>query len=324
MLTVGFISSKKSNENRRAILPQDLVRISNKKSIYVEEGYGSTLGISDKEYEVMGASITSRDICLSCDIIVDVKLGDADYLDTIDDGKILMGWAHAVQNFEFTDRVIRKKHTVIAWEEMYEENRYIFYRNREIAGEAAILHAYQYLGKMPYETSVAIIGNGMTAKGALRILHGLGADVDVYNRKLEPLFKKKMFDYDVIVNCVLWDTTRTDRLIYKEDLKKFNKGTMIIDVSCDPELEIETSVPTTIDNPVYTVDGVIHYAVDNTPAMFPYTVSKILSHYNSEFVNSLLNEIKTELIESAIIIKHGNIIDNKITEFRKIHKEHLE
>ena len=67
----------------------------------------------------------------------------------------------------------------------------------------------------------------------------------------------------------MWDTTRTDRIIYKEDLKKMKPGTLIIDVSCDPHLEIETSHPTTIDDPVYVVDGVIHYAVDNTPAMYP-------------------------------------------------------
>ena len=128
------------------------------------------------------------------------------------------------------------------------------------------MQAFRYCGKMPYDTCVAILGNGQTAKGAMRILHGLGARVDVYSHRLEQLFRKNMFDYDVLINCVMWDTTRTDRIIYKEDLKKMKPGTLIIDVSCDPHLEIETSHPTTIDDPVYVVDGVIHYAVDNTPA----------------------------------------------------------
>ena len=122
---------------------------------------------------------------------------------------------------------------------------------------------------MPYDAKIAIIGNGQVAKGVMRILHGLGAkQLDVYDYFREDLFRKVMFDYDIIVNCVFWDTSRADRLIYREDLKKFRKGTLIVDISCDPELEIETSHPTTIDDPVYTVDGVVHYAVDNTPAMF--------------------------------------------------------
>jgi hypothetical protein len=149
----------------------------------------------------------------------------------------------------------------------YYQGRYIFYRNRELTGETAILQSFTYFGRMPYDCRVAIIGNGMTAHGAHRILCGLGAKVDIFTRKLEPLFRERMGDYDVLVNCVLWDTKRTDRLISREDLRRLKRGAMIVDVSCDPHLEIETSHPTTIDNPVYTVDGVLHYAVDNTPAM---------------------------------------------------------
>ena len=100
-------------------------------------------------------------------LIVDVKLGDADYLDQIDPGKILCGWAHCVQNIEFTSTVLNAEHSVVAWEEIYENGRYIFYRNREVAGEAAIIQGFRYSGKMPYDAKVAIIGNGQTGKRAL-------------------------------------------------------------------------------------------------------------------------------------------------------------
>ena len=102
-----------------------------------------------------------REDCLKCDIIADVKLGDADYLDELDDGNILFGWAHAVQGVDFTSAALEHGHTVIAWEEIFESGRYIFYRNREIAGESAILH-------------------------------GLGARVDVYSRRQEKLFMEKL------------------------------------------------------------------------------------------------------------------------------------
>lgn len=285
--------------------------------LFFEEGYGFDLGYSDEEYSVHGVNIVSREDALKCDAIVDVKLGNADYFEQLLPGKLLIGWAHAVQDIKFTDAVLAGNHTVIAWEEMFEDGRYIFYRNREVAGEAAILQAYQYCGKMPYETSVAILGNGYTAKGALRILHGLGAEVDVYRRNLESLFKRNMNEYDVLVNCVMWDTSRTDRIIYKKDLKKLKKGAMIVDVSCNPNLEIETSRPTSIDDPVYTVDGIIHYAVDNTPAMFPITITKIISKEFSKVVDILSEGNWSDMIRHAIIIDKGHILDKHIIEFRE-------
>ena len=285
--------------------------------LFFEEGYGVDLGYSDEEYTTCGVNIVSREEALKCDAIVDVKLGDADYFEELHPGKLLIGWAHAVQDVKFTDAVLAGNHTVIAWEEMFEDGRYIFYRNREIAGEAAIIQAYQYCGKMPYETTVAILGNGYTAKGALRILHGLGAEVDVYRRDLESLFKRKMNEYDVLVNCVMWDTSRTDRIIYKKDLKKLKKGAMIVDVSCNPNLEIETSRPTSIDDPVYKVDGITHYAVDNTPAMFPSTVTKILSEEFSKIVDMISEGNWSDMVRDAIIINKGHILDEAIIEFRE-------
>ncbi len=317
MRTMGFLISHKNHEGRRALLPEHLEKIRNANHLFFEEGYGYTVGYDDAEYAKRGANIVSRSEVLKCDIITDVKLGDADYLSQLADNKILFGWAHAVQGIKFTDCALKKNFTVIAWEEIFEDGRYIFYRNREVAGEAGVLQAFLYCGKMPYDCKVAIIGNGQTAKGALRVLHGLGATVDVYGRKYEKLFKKKMYDYDVIINCVMWDTSREDRLIYKSDLKKMKRGTMIIDISCDPGLEIETSFPTSIDNPVYSVDGIIHYSVDNTPALFPYTVTKVLSENCCRYIDQLIENNYSDEIKKAIVIENGQILDKRIIDFRK-------
>lgn len=317
MKSMGFVISHKNEEKRRALLPEQVRGLRNVQNLWFEQGYGESLGISDDEYKACGAHIDSREKVLDCDIITDVKLGDADYLDEVCPGKILFGWAHAVQSINFTDKVLSGGHTVIAWEEIFEDGRYIFYRNREIAGEAAILQGFRFSGKMPYDASVAILGNGQTAKGALRVLNGLGARVDVFGRKFESLFKKKMPEYDVLVNCVMWDTSREDKIIYRDDLKRLKKGTLIIDVSCDPYLEIETSHPTTIDNPVYEVDGILHYAVDNTPAMYPKTVAKTLSEGISKYIDPLIEgELPAPLVE-ATVIRDGHILDKRIEEFRK-------
>lgn len=317
MYTIGFLISHKNGERRRALIPDDLKSIKNVSSLYFEQGYGESVGFQDSEYLSYGINMIPRHEVLNCDILVDVKLGDADYLDEIKEPKLLVGWAHAVQNIDFTSAVLKGDHSILAWEEIFEDGRYVFYKNREVAGEAAILHAFRYSGRMPYDAKVAIIGNGQTAKGAFRVLAGLGADVDIYARKNEAQFKSNMFKYDVLVNCVMWDTNRLDRLIYKEDLKKMRKGTLIIDVSCDPHLEIETSHPTTIENPVYDVDGVIHYAVDNTPAMYPITVTKNLSHVFSHYIDYIVEGNYPESLSKALIIDKGHILNDNITKFRQ-------
>lgn len=317
MNSIGFLISHKNNEQRRALLPEDLQHIKHRRKMVFETGYGLSVGVRDEEYALMGVHIAPRDKVLACDIITDVKLGDADYFDQLKPGRVLFGWAHAVQMTDFTEAAIRGGHSVIAWEEIYEDGRYIFYRNREIAGEAAILHGFRHSGRMPYDATVAIIGNGQTAKGALRILHGLGARVDVYGRKYEGLFRKKMHEYDVLVNCVMWDTARRDRIIYRKDLKKLKPGTLIIDVSCDPELEIETSHPTTIDDPIYEVDGVTHYAVDNTPAMYPKTVSSILSAGLWPLIDPLILGKTPPHVKPALVIDKGVIRQENIRRFRE-------
>lgn len=317
MKTIGFLISHKNKENRRALLPEDLEKIKNPHMLFFEEGYGECCGVNDEDYLKMGANIEKRENIFKHDVICDVKLGDADYLDKIEDSKILFGWAHAVQNLDFTTEIIKKKSTVIAWEEMYEEGRYIFYRNRELAGEAGILQAILYSGLMPYDAKIAILGNGQTAKGVLRVLSGLGAQVDVYNRKLEKLFVKKMEEYDILVNCIMWDTNRKDRIIYKNDLKRLKKGCMIVDISCDPNLEIETTHATTISNPIYVIDGITHYAVDNTPSIFYRTTTKTISNAVSKFIDNVIEENYNDTINNAIVIKNGTIVDKRIEEFRK-------
>ncbi len=317
MKTMGLLISHKNNEGRRALLPKDMGGIRNTGQLFFETGYGGSINIGDEEYAAAGANIVSRQQALDCDIICDVKLGDADYLEELKTPKLLFGWAHAVQMVDFTSRVLKGGHTVLAWESIYEGGRYVFYRNREVAGEAAVLHAFRYCGKMPYETKVAILGRGQTAKGALRILHGLGAQVDLYTYKQEELFKKNLPEYDVIINCVLWDIKRKDRVIYRGDLQRLKRGTLIIDISCDQELEIETSHPTTIDEPVYTVDGVIHYAVDNTPAMFPHTVTRIISEKLCTMIDPVLEGKLPARMKKAVVIEGGHIIDEDIVKYRQ-------
>lgn len=316
MKTVGFAISHKENEFRRALLPKDIENIKNKSYLYFEEGYGEALGISDEIYKELGCNIVPRDEVLKKDIICDPKIGDSDYIKDLSVGQTIFGWVHAVQNREITDILLENKLTAFAWEDMNEDGRHLFWRNNEIAGEAAIIHAFQCHGIMPYDTKVAILGKGNIARGAYRILTALGANVTVYDRRTEKLFNKELEKYDVIVNGILWDTNRNDHIIYKKDLKRMKRNAMIIDISCDRNGGIETSIPTTIENPVYEVDGIKHYVVDHTPSLFYKTVSISISEVVSRYIDMLIEEDYNDVLKKCIATDKGKIIDENIIKFQ--------
>lgn len=316
MKTIGFPISHKENENRRAIIPEHIVNIEHPENLYFEKGYGEVLGIDDNEYIRCGCHICLREECLKKNIICDPKIGDADYLKQLDAGQTIFGWIHATQNKRITDILIERKLTAYAWENMYHKNRHVFWRNNELAGEAAVLHAFQCYAKMPYETKVAVIGNGNTARGVIKILNMLGAEIMQYTRKTEKLLQDEIENYDVIVNCVLWDITRKDHIIYKEDLLKMKKDSMIIDVSCDRNGAIETSIPTTIESPVYLMNGVLHYVVDHTPSIFYKTFSRNNSEVVFPYLEALMLDTQEQVLSQALIIEKGKIIDQSLRKYQ--------
>lgn len=301
MRSIGLPISHKENEKRRALIPEDIKNIKNKEYIFVEKGYGKILGYDDEAYKKAGVNVCSREEILKKDIICDPKIGDAEYIKNLK-GQTLFGWVHAIQNREVTDLMIENKLTAYAWEDMYNSGRHSFWKNNEIAGEAAIFHAYMCHGIFPMGTKAAVIGRGNTARGAIKTLNYMGAKVVTYNRRTEHLFRKELPRYDVIVNAILWDTSRKDHIIYREDLKRMKPNALIVDVSCDYKGAIETSVPTSIENPIYTVDGITHYVVDHTPSLFWKTTSDSLSKIFTKYADILIEDsIEKTNIESKKI-----------------------
>lgn len=315
MKTMGFPISRKENEKRRALIPADVAKVKHPDCLYFEEGYGAILGYRDEDYKKYGAHIASREEVLTKDIICDPKIGDAEYLEQLHE-QTLFGWVHAVQNRDITDKLIQGKLTAYVWEDMFFQGRHSFWRNNEMAGEAAIMHAFQCYGEMPYNTKVALIGRGNVASGALRILTCLGADVTVYNRKTEKLLREELGQYHVVVNALLWDTSRQDHLIYEEDLKRMKPNSLIIDISCDRCGAIETSIPTTIEEPTYLVDGVMHYVVDHTPSLFYKTASFGISEEVCKYVDQLVEDQPGQVLRDALPIRHGQILDQRINDFQ--------
>lgn len=314
MKTIGFVISEMKHEERRGILPKHIEKVNNKKQIFIEEGYGESLSISDEDYINVGVNVVSREEALKQDIICDLKVGRAQYLDQLSSNQTIFGWVHAESNPELVKLLVGRKLTVISWEDMYANGRHVFWRNNELAGEAAILHAFTLFGKSPSECHVALIGRGNVAMGAHKMLSALGAEVKIYNRDTVGELPNELESFDVIVNGVLWDKSRKDHLINKKDLTKLKRPAMIIDVSADDGGAIETSQSTTFNKPTYLVDGVIHYAVVHTPTIFHHSVSDSISSEVSKYVDKLL-EGKTadnKTLSDATIIKDGKIMDEKL------------
>ena len=319
MKSVGFLVSTKENEKRRALLPEHVSKLKNRQLLYFEKGYGEALGHTDEEYILAGANISTRAEVIKKDFICDPKIGDANYLLELKDGQGIFGWVHAVQNKSITDCIVDRKLTAIAWEDMYDRGRHVFWRNNELAGEAAVLHAFTLYGKVPYECNVALIGRGNIARGAYKTLSSLGANVTVYDKRTEGLLRAEIDKYDVIVNGILWDVYREDHIIYKKDLERMKKRSMIIDISCDRAGGIETSHPTTIEDPVYIVNNVLHYVVDHTPALISYSVTKSLGDEIIKYIDFIIedNFQNNDVLNKALIIKNGEIIDRRIIDFQQ-------
>lgn len=317
MNSVGLPISHKENERRRTLIPSDIKKIRHPELIFIETGYGNVLGYEDEDYLMQGVKVASREKVLQKDIICDPKIGDAEYLDCLNE-QIIFGWIHAVQNRDITDKIISSRLTGYAWEDMYEEGRHSFWRNNEIAGEAAVFHAYMCHGVFPYNTKAAVLGRGNIARGAIKTLNYMGATVVQYDRKQENLFRKELDRYDVIVNGILWDTNRKDHIIYREDLKHMKHNSLIIDVSCDRNGGIETSVPTTIESPIYVVDGITHYVVDHTPTLFWKTTSESISTEFVKYIDILIegNMNASPVLAGCHNFEKGVILDKRIISFQ--------
>jgi N5-(carboxyethyl)ornithine synthase len=311
---IGFPIPRKPGERRRAILPFQVAALKTPGELIFETGYGDILGVDDGVYRQAGAMVADRASVCACPFICNPKpvLTD-EYLVR---GKTLFGWIHAVQGRAITDVLVAREMTAIAWEDMYEADRHCFWRNNEIAGEAAVVHALLEWGRLPYECRVAVVGRGNVARGAVRMLERYGCRTIVYDRKTSPLLREEIGRFDIVVNAVLWDVFRTDHLVYEADLARMKPGSLIVDISCDPHMGVESSRATTMAEPVYWHQGILHYAVDNTPSLFFRSASECIGEKLVPFLDDVVRGRANDVLERATVIRHGRILDERIRRFQ--------
>jgi N5-(carboxyethyl)ornithine synthase len=144
----------------------------------------------------------------------------------------------------------------------------------------------------------------------------LGASVMQYDRHSEELLRREVGEYDVVVNCVLWDVSRKDHILSREDIRRMKPSAMIVDVSCDRNGGIETSRPTTFEAPTYVEEGILHYVVDHTPSLFYKTFTYDNSKVIYPYLEQLMADAPDKVLFDAKIMDHGVIVDEEITRFQ--------
>ena len=323
-LKMGVIgTSRKEDEKRVPIHPEHLKRLPEhiRRQLVFEKGYGIPFNVEDKEINNLTGGIATRGEILSdigSAIIAKPILSD---LEELKEGGIIWGYAHCAQQMQITQTAIDKKLTLIAFEDMYVWNpngqmgRHTFYKNNEMAGYSAVIHALQLRGIDGHygnQRKVIIFSFGAVSRGAIYALKAHGfRDITICIQRPDHEVREEVLNVhyirirkgnenearlivvehdgserpllelinesEIIINGTYQDTD--DPIDYvKEDEKAMLKpGTLIIDVSCDEGMGFYFAKPTSFKNPIIAIDKIYYYAVDHTPSYFWESASRSIS-----------------------------------------------
>jgi alanine dehydrogenase len=322
-MIIGAPKEIKKEEYRVSITPwgvEDLRRDGH--TVLIESGAGNGSGFSDEEYLGADADVVDRETVFSkTDLIVKVKEPLPQEYDLIREGQALFTYLHLAPNRELTAMLLKKKVTALGYETLQRDGKLpLLVPMSEIAGRMAPLMGAYHLqkvkgGKGILPTGAAgvepakalILGAGVVGTNAAEVCVGLRMETVVMNRGMEALQRiDEMFagrvktlplaahtiaeeirDADIVIGALLVPGGRTPVLITREALKTMEKGTVIVDVSVDQGGCVETSRPTTHDDPVYEVEGILHYAVANMPGAYPRTSTVALANVTLPYIRTL-------------------------------------
>ena len=316
-------TSKKKNEKRIPIHPDHFLRLPKhiKSQLVFEKGYGEPFNISDEEMCEQISGVASRSELLSKMDAVIIAKPVLEDLEELKQGGILWGYHHCVQQTAFTQLAIERKQTLIAFEDMFiwgpngEIGRHSFYKNNEMAGYCAVLHALQLKGIDGHygnQRKVLIFSFGAVSRGAIYALKAHGfrditiciqrpdhevreeildchyIRIAISNKKNERMIaiehdgsERPLLDLisesDILINGVLQEPNDPINFIIEEEQSYLKKGCLIIDVSCDENMGFYFAKPTTFDNPIFKKGTVDYYGVDHTPSYLWESASRAIS-----------------------------------------------
>jgi alanine dehydrogenase len=351
-MLVGVLKEIKTKENRVAMTPAGVEQmVAHGHKVFVETKAGEGSGFSDGQYEKAGATISSapEEIYDQCQMVMKVKEPLPVEYPLIRSGQIVFTYFHFAAARELTQAVIDSKSVAVAYETVEKADRSLplLTPMSEVAGRMAIQEGAKYLektyggkgvllGGVPGVDpgTVLVIGGGVVGTNAAMVACGMGAKVYLLDTNLQRLrylsevMPKNCFliafspanvrnflkEADLVVGAVLIPGATAPRLITREMLKYMKKGSVIVDVAIDQGGCIETSKPTTHDDPIYEVDGIVHYCVANMPGAVSMTSTVALTNATLPYALELADKgYKKAAKDNAEIAKGINIIDGKIT-----------
>jgi alanine dehydrogenase len=364
-MKIGIPKEIKTKEYRVSIIPSGVrILVQSGHEVYIEKDAGEKSGFSNVDYRDAGAIIlqNAQEIFNTCEMILKVKEPQPQEYDLLEPGQILFTYLHLAPAKELTKILQEKEVTAIAYETVQEGQRVpLLEPMSQIAGKVAPMVASYFLsahnhgmgvliggasGVLP--AKVLIIGSGTVAKNAAEIASGMGADVIIMGRNpgsmtaLEDMLptnvstlysntyniEKILPTVDIVIGAVYSTGEKAPHLITREMLSFCKKGAVLVDVAIDQGGCIETSRPTTHDDPVFEVDGVIHYCVANMPGDYPVTATLALSNATIPYVKKIADlGWKRASLEDSAIYSGVNVAGGFVTEkaVAKAHQiEHYE
>ena len=323
-LTLGVIgTSRKKDEKRVPVHPDHLSRLPEdiRKQLIFEKGYGAPFGLDDDFFVSQAGGVASRhELLAEVGSVIIAKPVLAD-LQEIREGGFIWGYPHCVQQADITQSAIDRKLTLIAFEDMFvwsptgQVGRHTFYKNNEMAGYCAVIHALQLRGIDGHygnQRKVIIFGFGAVSRGAIYALKSHGfRDITICIQRPDHEVREEVLDVHyvrirdghngearmvtvehdgtvqplsnlisesaIIINGTYQDTDHPINFVTENEKEFLKPGSLIIDVSCDEGMGFYFAKPTTFKNPILNIDNIDYYAVDHTPSYLWESASRSIS-----------------------------------------------
>ncbi len=351
-MIIGILKEIKPEENRVSMTPAGVeIMKQNGHSVLVEASAGIGSGFADAAYAEHGAEIlpTPGEIFARSDLVMHVKEPLPSEYGLIREDQIVFTYLHLAAAKGLTTALIGTGGVCIAYETIQKPDGSLplLTPMSEVAGRMAIQQGAKYLemaqggdgillGGVPGVDPglVLIIGGGVVGINAAKMACGLGAKVYLLDKNLDRLrylsdvmpsncfllmstpatIRDLVTRADVVVGAVLIPGAKAPRVVTREMLRTMKKGAVLVDVAIDQGGCFETSKPTTHSDPIYIVDGVVHYCVANMPGAVPKTSTLALTNATLPYAVEIANKGWVRAMrENAEIRLGANVVKGKVT-----------
>lgn len=351
-MIIGIPKEIKNNESRVGMTPAGVFELTKRNhKVYIQSQAGFGSGFFDNDYQGVGAIIleTIEEIYAIAEMIVKVKEPIEIEYNLIKPNQIVFTYFHFASSKALTEAMIKSKSVCIAYETVEDEDGTLplLTPMSEVAGRMAIQQGAKYLekpvkgrgillGGVPGVSpgKVLILGAGVVGVQAAKMAAGLGAHVTIMDVNMKRLryvndvlpshvvtdfsseysIRQKIKTHDLIIGGVLLKGAKAPKLITREMLKEMRPGTVLVDVAVDQGGCIETTKPTTHENPTYIIDDVVHYCVANMPGGVPRTSTMALNKATLPLLLELADHgYKKTLNENKNYLAGLNVYKGKIT-----------